>query len=113
MAAAIKSFRFHYSNEKELQEGVGKALTAKGIGFEREKPIGKGGVIDFLVVGGIGVEIKIKGSPSAVARQLVAYAECGEVSEIVLVTGRSRLGRLPATILGKRVTVVTLWTTFL
>jgi len=31
----------------------------------------------------------------------------------MLVTGRTRLGRLPATILGKRVTVVTLWATFL
>lgn len=113
MAAAIKSFRFHYSNEKELQAGIGRAFAAKGIAFEPEKPIGKGGVIDFLVTGGIGVEIKIKGSPSEVARQLVAYAECEEVREIVLVTGRSRLGRLPATILGKRVTVVTLWTSFL
>ena len=110
---AIRGFRFHYSNEKGLQEGIAKAFLAKGIGFEREKPVGKAGRIDFLVKGGIGVEIKTKGSPSATARQLVGYLECPEVREIVLVTARSSLGRLPAAILGKRVTVAALWIGFL
>lgn len=110
----LKSHRYNYQNEKELQEAVERVLEAHKIPFEREKMLGgKFGTIDFLVDGYIGIEIKIKGSPSMVARQLVRYFECEKVSELILVTGRSRLGALPATILGKKLTVVTLWETFL
>lgn len=111
---AVRAYRFHYSNEKELQEAVAKALLAAGIPFEREKILPEDfGTIDFLVDGRIGVEIKIKGSPSAVARQLLRYLKCREISELVLVTGRAKLGNLPGEILGKKLTVVTLWETFL
>jgi hypothetical protein len=111
---AVKAYRFHYSNEKELQEAVAKALGAGGIPYEREKVLPEDyGTIDFLVAGRIGVEIKIKGSPSAVTRQLLRYLKCGEIQELVLVTGRAKLGNLPREILGKRLTVVTLWETFL
>src|SRR5882724_3968134 len=111
---ALKAYRFNYQNEKELQEGVERVLTASSIPFEREKILGgEFGTIDFLVDGHIGIEIKTKGSPSAVARQLIRYFKCEQVAELILLTGRSRLGRLPATILGKRLTVVSLWETFL
>lgn len=111
---AVKAYRFHYSNEKELQEAVGRALLTAKIPHEREKILPDGfGTIDFLVAGGIGIEIKIKGSPSAVTRQLLRYLKCEAISELVLVTGRSKLGNLPRELLGKRLTVVTLWETFL
>lgn len=110
---ALKAYRFNYQNEKELQEGVEGALAANKIPFEREKILDQYGTIDFLVDGRIGIEIKTKGSPSAVARQLVRYFKCEKVSELILLTGRSRLGALPPLILGKKLTVVTLWETFL
>ena len=111
---ALKAYRFNYQNEKELQEGVEGALAANKIPFEREKILGSNfGTIDFLVDGHIGIEIKTKGSPSAVARQLVRYFKCEKIHELILLTGRSRLGVLPAVILGKKLTVVTLWETFL
>ena len=71
------------------------------------------GTIDFLIDGKIGLEIKIKGSPSAVTRQLMRYFECAMLKELVLVTGRAKLWNLPREILGKRLTVVSLWETFL
>lgn len=111
---ALKSHRFNYQNEKELQEGVEHVLMAHAIPFEREKILGgQYGTIDFLVDGRIGIEIKTKGSPSAVTRQLLRYFECERVGELILLTGKSRLGKLPGTILGKRLTVVSLWETFL
>lgn len=111
---ALKAYRFNYSSEKELQEGVELALLGAMIPFEREKILGNDfGTIDFLVDGRIGIEIKTQGSPTMVARQLLRYFECGNISELILLTGRSRLGWLPATILGKKLTVVTLWETFL
>lgn len=111
---AIRKHRFNYANEKDLQEGLEHVLKEHAIPFEREKILGgKFGTIDFLVDGRIGIEIKIKGSPSAVGRQLIRYFECETISELVLLTGRAKLGNLPKEILGKKLTVVTLWETFL
>jgi hypothetical protein len=111
---ALRKRRFNYSGEKELQEGVEQVLSAEAIPFEREKVLPDGaGTIDFLVDGRIGIEIKIKGSPSGVIRQLLRYFECAQVAELVLVTGRVKLGKLPPEILGKKLTVVDLWRTFL
>jgi hypothetical protein len=110
----LRSYRFRYSTEKDLQNGIAKALKERHVLFEPEKEIGsKGEVIDFLVFGGIGIEVKIKGGPSDVARQLIGYAECPEIGAIILVTGRARLGRLPSTLQGKPVHVLSLWGTFL
>lgn len=114
LLAALRSYKFRYSCEKDLQDGIAKALLSKSIPFVREKKIGaRRDTIDFLVDGRIGLEVKIKGSPTAVAKQLLGYAGCPEVEEILLVTGRARLGRLPATLGGKRLHVLPLWSSFL
>jgi hypothetical protein len=111
--AAISSFRFTYDNEIELQNAIASALSSRDIPFEREHRLGDNLKIDFMIPAGIGVEVKIKGSPSEVARQLLSYANRSELSCIVLVTGRSALGRLPDTLLGKKLYVVPLWRSFL
>jgi hypothetical protein len=110
---AIRTHKFTYVTEKELQEGIAQVFQKRNIPFEREKRIGENEVIDFLVAGGIGLEVKTKGSPSDVARQLLAYAACESVKELVLVTGRARLGKLPEELLGKKIHVITLWANFL
>lgn len=109
----LKGYKYLYSSEKVLQEAVARVLEAKGISFEREKDLGrKAGIVDFMV-GRIAIEIKIKGSPSQVARQLIRYCECPDVDEILLFTGRARLGALPKTLAGKPVRVVGIWESFL
>lgn len=113
LIGAIKAHKFTYMTEKELQDGIAEVLGKHQIPFEREKKIGEKEIIDFLVAGYIGLEVKTKGSPSDVARQLLAYAGCEGVRELVLVTGRARLGRLPEQLLGKRIHIVTLWESFL
>ena len=114
VVSVLRRHRYNYSNEKDLQEGIEQALLKNMIPFEREKIlVDKHGTIDFLIDGRIGLEIKIKGSPSSVARQLARYLDCSEVSELVLVTGRALLGRLPVVLRGKKLTVVNLWETFL
>lgn len=109
----LNSYRFTYDNEIELQDAIEVALTKSRIPFEREARLGKDLRIDFLVAGGIGIEAKIKGSPSEVARQLLSYANRPEISCLVLITGRAALGRLPGELLGKRLLVIPLWRTFL
>jgi len=110
---AMKTHKFVYTTEKDLQAGIAEVLGQKGILFEREVKIGDKEVIDFMIGGTIGLEVKTKGSPSDVARQLLAYAGRECVKELILVTGRARLGRLPEMLLGKRIHVVTLWQNFL
>lgn len=111
--SALEDYKFTYDNEIELQDGISAAFRGRDIPHEREARLGDDLRIDFLIPGGIGVEIKIKGSPSEVARQLLAYANRPEVTCLVLVTARAALSRLPATLLGKKLYVVPLWRTFL
>jgi hypothetical protein len=113
MITLLKGKRFKYSTERELQDGIEIVLRDASVAYEREYALGPGDVIDFLVHESIGLEVKISGSPVEVARQLLRYAGQPKVSHIMLVTGKLRLGHLPAELLGKPVSVVSLWKGFL
>jgi hypothetical protein len=113
LVAVLKGKRFCYNSERDLQDGMEDVFKAKGFQYERERELGPGDIVDFLLFGSVGVEVKIKGSPVEVARQLLRYAGRPEVAHIVLVTGKLSLGRLPEELLGKPVTVVALWRGFL
>jgi hypothetical protein len=60
------------SYEYDLQDAVSEQLQSDGIPFAKEYQLGPRNRIDFLVPGGIGIEIK-KGRPNSV--QLIAQAE--------------------------------------
>lgn len=113
LVALLKEKRFHYDNERDLQNGLEVVFKAEGYEYEREHELAPGDIIDFLLFGSVGIEVKIKGSPIEVARQLLRYAGHPKLSEIVLVTGKMSLGRLPDQLLDKPVTVVSLWRSFL
>lgn len=113
LIASLRQRRFNYQNEKDLQQGIEEVLKKEDFPFMREFPMGDAGIIDFFVGGFLGMEIKIKGSPSEVARQLLRYAGRDEVKSLVLVTGRAALSALPSQLLGKPLLLVELWRTFL
>jgi len=104
---ALRAHRFRYDQETELQEGIGEVLRAAGIAYEREVSLGRGDRIDF-VAGGVGIEVKRAGGLSAVTRQLHRYAQAPTLEALVLVTDRMQLTRLPDTLGGKPVAVVSL-----
>lgn len=106
IAAAIRGFRFRYVREDDLQEGLAEALRSEGFELEREVRLDARNRIDLLV-GRVGVEVKVAGRPDAVLRQLERYAESDLVDAIMLVTSRVR-HRVPAELNGKPVTVVQL-----
>lgn len=111
LARGLGLYSFRYKNEKELQEGVALALAAMGAAFEAEVKLTVTERIDFLVVEGIGVEIKTNDSRggaglSAVTRQLWRYAKDDRIKSLVLVTTRSKHRDLPREILGKPLFVV-------
>jgi hypothetical protein len=109
LATLMRSHRFNWGCEGDLQEGIRRVLVKASVPFKREFPLGDAGRIDFLVCGSIGLEVKVEGSNSQVVRQIQRYAERPEISEIVVVTARAVHLNLPSTLRGKRVTVVCLW----
>jgi hypothetical protein len=111
VARLLRSRRFTFIGEAELQGAIATLLGQEGIVFERERQLGAAGRIDFYLPDtALGIEVKVEGSPSAVARQLMRYAEHDEIRQILLVTSRARAGSLIRHRLnGKRVDVLTLW----
>lgn len=93
--------------ESEIQLALARALSMNGISHEREVRLSKSSRIDFLV-GTIGIEVKVDGGISAVIRQLHRYAEFATVSELVLVSTRATLARVPTELNGKHVRVALL-----
>lgn len=107
IVAILKSHRYSFADEKELQAGIWKAIENDFQHIvEREFELGDAGVIDFYRVDGLGIEVKIKGSRVAVMRQLARYAKRDEIKRLILVTSRSQLRAMPPELNGKKITVV-------
>lgn len=101
----LRSHRYQAGNERDLQEALLEVLSTIP-GCERERIISPQDRLDFLLPGGIGVEVKIEGSLSALTRQLHRYAQRPEISALIVVTTQRRLARVPPRISGKHVHVV-------
>jgi hypothetical protein len=107
IAKVLNSTRFRFADERQLQDGIELALLHAGASFTREKLLGPGDIVDFLV-GDVALEVKIGGSLSEVTRQLHRYTQHESVASILLVSSRMRLDNLPAVMNGKPLQVVRL-----
>lgn len=95
----IARHKFNFSNEKELQAGIGKVFAKIDEKFEPEYYLSKEDIIDFYWPDKkIGVEIKINHPLSHLTRQLHRYVQHENVMGILLVTSMNRLTRLPGEI---------------
>lgn len=105
IGTVLRSVRIRWANERELQDGIFKALDKylSSAEVEREVVLTPRDRIDFRC-GRVGIEVKIGGSAESVMRQLTRYAP--HVDELILVTTRHTHATLPASISGKRLTVV-------
>lgn len=107
--AVLAANRFDLATEKLTQAGIEDALA---FAFEdgmvsREHRLGPGDIPDFLIGGGLVVEVKgPRHQATAVVRQLARYAAYPEVTAIVLATARAMT--MPAQIGGKPCRVVNL-----
>lgn len=79
---------FSYATEDGLQEALAGVLTAAGLPAQREVRLTPTARID-LMVGTVGVEVKVRSTPAQVLRQLTRYAATGQVTALVLVTTRA------------------------
>lgn len=110
IATIILNHRYIWSSEEDLQDSLERVFKVAQIAYEREVELSeKGGRIDFMLEGLIGVEVKVQGSPAEVTRQLVRYCDRPEIGGLILVTGRLRLSKMPQTIRNKPVAVAALW----
>lgn len=104
----LRSTRFRWNSERDLQNGIHQVLCNLMIEFAPEHILDENNRIDFLLSNGLGIEVKIAGGRPAVFAQLQRYAGFPEVTSLVLVTGRTQLASLPAKVNGKSLRVVSL-----
>lgn len=102
----INRHRFRgLANEKNLQQEMWMTLEIPGL--LREYRLSEKDIIDFYLPSlKLGIEVKIKGSPVSIYRQLQRYCLHQEIDHIVLVTVRT-MG-LPERIENKPAHLVTL-----
>ncbi len=99
VASLLRTSRLPLGQEKQMQAAFADKLEAAGFVFEREKRLSPADIIDFLVDGGIGVELKLSGQRAAFVRQCERYCAHDEVKAIIFVTNRAIT--LPPLINGK------------
>jgi hypothetical protein len=104
----LSNARFNLASEKDLQDGIETVLSGHGWPYGREVRLDAQDRIDFLLGNGIGIEVKIDKSLSAVTRQLHRYAQQPLIVGLLLVTTRMRLRALPPEFNGKPTRVVCL-----
>ncbi len=111
LAGLVTRYKYTIGSEAEFQEGLDRVLTLNGIEHAREHDLGGiFGRIDFYIPGpAIGIELKLKASPSEVMRQLHRYAQCPGIGALLLVTVRSRTAFTPGEINRKPVMTASVW----
>src|ERR1700693_133607 len=82
----LTTHRLPLADEKLLQASISDVFEAASLDFEREVHLGPRDIVDFMVEGGIAVEIKIKGNRRDIYRQLERYCAHDAVTAIVLAT---------------------------
>lgn len=85
IVAICERSRINVSTELSAHSDLARALEADGMEVVREFRLSARDRIDVLV-GGVGVEVKIQGSRRDIFRQLERYAESEHVTALVLAT---------------------------
>ncbi len=90
--------------ETDLQNAIETLLSKAGISYRREVALSRRDRPDFMVET-VALEVKTKGSPAQVTRQLYRYAEHESVGSLLLVTTLAKLRVMPEELRGKPVVV--------
>lgn len=86
----LATLRANAANESEVCDAIEAALTTAKIPHARERRLDGASRIDFLVDGGIGIEVKVRGSRQDLLIQANRYLLHPELSGLVIVSTRSR-----------------------
>ena len=91
----LSQHKFNMSSELPLQEQMAAVFSKAGIVYQKEVILSPHDRIDFMI-GDIGIEVKVKGSPSMIYQQCRRYCHFDQVKELLLVTARA-MGLPPET----------------
>lgn len=105
IARLLPKFRYRFSRETELHEGLSRVLTDAGIDHVREFVAGPADRFDLLC-GRVVIEAKVKGSAAQALQQVGRYCACDDVDAVVLVSSKSWAIEPQLTINGKPVYAV-------
>jgi hypothetical protein len=106
--AALKSSRFLCVDEPELQLAVAAVLTANKIRFQPEVRLSARDRVDFMVDGGIALELKVATDSKSLLTQMLRYASHAQVCELIAASTTHHALNLPSTVLEKRLHAVQL-----
>ena len=111
----LRSFKFRFCSESDLQNGIEAALNRREVAFERERTLSVSDRPDFLIPcleGSIAIEVKTKGTFPEALRQVARYAGHERVVGVVLIGSPIWVSRMPAEITGTPIRSVRLMTSF-
>lgn len=111
LVAHLAGFRLARQHERDMQDAIQSVLALGGWQFRREWPLSRGPIDFYLPDVRIGIEAKVSGSPSAVTKQVLDYADDPQLDAIVLVTTKPS-HTMPALVRGKRCEVIPAWKGF-
>lgn len=86
VVSLISSTPIVQTSEVAVQEKISGILEAHGIAHKREVVLGPGDRPDFMIEGGIALEVKLKAGKRAIYRQCERYCEYDAVKGLILVS---------------------------
>lgn len=101
----LGQYRYRFDTETDLQMRVEDALKDIGAEYHREFPLDGRNRIDFLV-GDVGIEIKVDGSLTEVARQVHRYLGFQTVGSLLLITTRGTHKKMARSMQGKELDIL-------
>jgi len=85
--ALMRRTPFVMKDEKSVQAAIAVVLDSHGIAYKREVKLSEGDIVDFMLPGGVAVEVKLnKAQKREIFRQCKRYCEHEQVKVIVLMT---------------------------
>ncbi len=82
----LSRFGYRFGSEAQLHDGIAEVLRSGGLRFTREVRISEKDRLDFLVDGGVTIEVKIAGSYAEALQQSARYLDQAEVDVVIIAT---------------------------
>ncbi len=104
---SLKGTSLNLSNEKLLQNDIATAFEKHNIAFKKEVKLDEKSTVDFMIED-LAIEIKISSKVSAMSiyRQIEKYAKNEKVAAVLLMT--SKTVRMPESVFGKEIYILSL-----
>lgn len=84
LSRLLASYLYRYGSEIQLHENLAKVLDEAGYRYTREHVLDARNRADFLVQGGIVIEVKVDGALSEALRQVDRYINLESVAGVIL-----------------------------